>query len=70
MKNTDIRALIAKEGLYVYQVAAAMNLKPNTISHYLMNDLSKPQKDRINGKERGGLVHTSGEPRIKESKEE
>ena len=22
----------------------------------------KPQKDRINGKERGGLVHTSGEP--------
>lgn len=47
MKNNDIRALIAKEGLYIYQVAAAMNLKPNTISHYLMSDLSTPRRERI-----------------------
>ena len=47
MKNNDIRALIAKEGLYIYEVAAAMGLKPNTISHYLMNDLTKQQKERI-----------------------
>lgn len=47
MKNNDIRGEIAKAGLFLYQVAEAMNVKPNTISHYLMSDLSKPQKERI-----------------------
>lgn len=47
MKNTDIRALISKNGLYLYQVAAAMGIKQNTLSHYLMKELTKPQKDRI-----------------------
>lgn len=47
MKNTDIRALISKNGLYLYQVAAAMEIKQNTLSHYLMKELTKPQKDRI-----------------------
>ena len=47
MKNNDIRGLIAKNGLYVYEVAAAMNVKANTLSIYLMRTLTKPQKDRI-----------------------
>jgi len=47
MKNNDLRAEMMKHGLYLYQVAAAMNIKPNTLSHYLMWDLSKPQKQRI-----------------------
>ena len=47
MKNNDIRALIAKKGLHFYEVADAMGVKPNTLSHYLMNDLTKVQKERI-----------------------
>jgi len=47
MKNNDLRAEIIKQGLYAYQVAEVMNIKPNTLSHYLMCDLSKPRKERI-----------------------
>ena len=47
MKNNDIRAEIAKAGLFYYQVAAAMNVKPNTLAHYLRAELTKPQKERI-----------------------
>lgn len=47
MKNNDIRGMIVKEGLYVYQVAEAMNVKANTLSIYLMRPLTKPQKERI-----------------------
>lgn len=47
MKNNDLRAEMVKNGLFVYQVAEAMNIKPNTLSQYMMRDLSKTTKDRI-----------------------
>ena len=47
MKNNDLRAEMVKNGLFVYQVAAAMNVKPDTLSHYLMHDLSATTKERI-----------------------
>ena len=47
MKNLDLRAEMVRNGLFVYQVAEAMNVKPDTLSHYLMHDLSKATKDRI-----------------------
>ena len=47
MKNNDLRAEMVKNGLFVYQVAAAMNIKCNTLSHYLMQDLSEHRKNRI-----------------------
>ena len=46
-KNRDIKALIAKEGLFHYQVAEAMGIKPNTLAQYLRCDLTKNQKERI-----------------------
>ena len=47
MKNNDLRAEMVKNGLFIYQVAAAMNIKPNTLCHYLMEDLSDYRKNRI-----------------------
>ena len=47
IKNRDIKGLIAKEGLYHYEVAAAMGVKPNTLAQYLRSDLTKNQKERI-----------------------
>ena len=47
MKNNDLRAEIMKQGLYAYQVAEVMNIKPNTLSHYFMSDLSMPRRERI-----------------------
>lgn len=45
--NADIRAMIAAKGLCFYEVAAALNVKPNTVSQYLRKDLSDYQKNRI-----------------------
>lgn len=47
MKNNDIRALITRAGLYQYEVALAMNLKPNTLRVYLARPLTKAQRERI-----------------------
>ena len=47
MKNTDIRAEISAAGLYFYEVANAMDIKANTLSVYLMHDLTDYQKTRI-----------------------
>lgn len=47
MKNVDIRAEIAGAGLYFHQVARVMGIKPNTLSVYLMHDLTDYQKTRI-----------------------
>ena len=45
--NADIRAMIAAKGLCFYEVAAALKVKPNTVSQYLRKELSDYQKDRI-----------------------
>lgn len=47
MKNRELRAEIVRKGLFVYEVAAAMGIKGSTLSHYLMQDLSKPRIERI-----------------------
>ena len=46
-RNADLRAMIAAKGLCFYEVAAALNVKPNTVSQYLRKDLSDYQKNRI-----------------------
>ncbi len=47
MRNRDLRAEIVRKGLFVYEVAAAMGIKGSTLSHYLMQNLSKPRIERI-----------------------
>lgn len=47
MRNRELRAEIVRKGLFVYEVAAAMGVKGSTLSHYLMQNLSKPRIERI-----------------------
>lgn len=47
MKNNDIRSDIVRRDLYAYEVAAAMNVKPNSLSHFLMKELTPTMRERI-----------------------
>ena len=50
-RNADLRAMIAAKGLCFYEVAAALNVKPNTVSQYLRKDLSDYQIDESESEE-------------------
>ena len=46
-KNSDIRALIRKEGLYVYQVAEQLQVASTTLCQWLQRDLDPEKRSRI-----------------------
>ena len=47
MKNKRIRAELARNGIRISDLATAMNIKPSTLSHYMMQELNDKQKERV-----------------------
>lgn len=61
MNNTDIRTAIMKAGLKYYEVAAAAQISPYTLSVWLRQELTGERLERvqtaIESLTTGGVVH-------------
>jgi lambda repressor-like predicted transcriptional regulator len=47
MKNKQLRAELALNGIKISELATAMNIKPSTLSHYMMQELNDRQLKRV-----------------------
>ncbi len=47
LNNIDIRNAIEKKRLKYFEVAQAIGIQPNTLSHWLQTEMNKERRERV-----------------------
>lgn len=47
MQNVEVRAILARNNIKMTELATAMSIRPDTLSHYFMHELTDKQLIRV-----------------------